>query len=105
MILAGYADFKTNVFENSTFDVRLKPLVAKICDVSYGMEQGFNQAIEMSKECFTNLRLVREKNMIQKFNEHIILDTDLVCYGVEETIQCMEDKAVDTLIIYEQSDY
>jgi len=52
LILAGYADFKTNVFENSTFDVRLKPLVAKICDVSYGMEQGLNQAIEMSKECF-----------------------------------------------------
>lgn len=38
IVLGGYADFKTMVFENSTFDIRLKPLVAKIVDISYGME-------------------------------------------------------------------
>ena len=105
LVLGGYADFKTMVFENSTFDIRLKPIVAKIVDISYGMEQGLNQAIEMSKECFQNLRLVREQNMIQKFNDNINLDTGLVCYGVEETLQCLQAKAVDVLIVYENSDY
>ena len=38
LVLGGYADFKNMVFEQSTFDVRLKPLVAKIVDISYGME-------------------------------------------------------------------
>lgn len=38
LILGGYADFKTMVFENNTFDVRLKPIVIKILDLSYGME-------------------------------------------------------------------
>ncbi len=60
IVMGGYADFKTMVFENSTFDIRLKPIVAKIVDVSYGMEQGLYQAINMSKECFMNLRLVKE---------------------------------------------
>ncbi len=38
LVIGGYADFKNMVFENSTFDVRLKPLVVKIVDISYGME-------------------------------------------------------------------
>jgi len=42
LVLGGYADFKNSVYENNTFDVRLKPIVIKILDLSYGMEQGFN---------------------------------------------------------------
>lgn len=42
LILGGYADFKTLVYENNTLDVRLKPIVIKVLDLSYGMEQGFN---------------------------------------------------------------
>lgn len=38
LVLGGYADFKTMVFENNTFDVRLKPIVAKVVDIAYGME-------------------------------------------------------------------
>jgi peptide subunit release factor 1 (eRF1) len=36
--MAGNADFKTNVYDNSTFDERLKKSVVKIIDVSYGFE-------------------------------------------------------------------
>lgn len=42
LVLGGYADFKNNVFENNTFDIRLKPIVVKILDLSYGGEKGFN---------------------------------------------------------------
>ena len=60
IVLGGYADFKNMVYDNNTMDVRLKPIICKIVDISYGMEEGFNQAIELSKESFKNLRLVRE---------------------------------------------
>ncbi len=40
--MAGNADFKTTVFDNSTFDERLKKIVIKLIDVSYGFEMGLN---------------------------------------------------------------
>lgn len=105
LVLAGYADFKNNVFENSTFDIRLRPIVLKVCDIAYGGQQGFVQAISMSQECFQNVRLVQEQKKLNKFYEQITFDTGQVCYGVNETMKLLEESAVETLIIYDNLDY
>lgn len=42
--------------------------------------------------------------MIKKFMENIDLDTGLVTFGVNETMKCLHDLAVDTLIVYEDLD-
>lgn len=42
IIMAGNADFKTTAFDNNTFDERLKKIVIKLIDVSYGFEMGLN---------------------------------------------------------------
>jgi len=47
-VLAGSADFKTDLANSDMFDARLKPKILKIVDVSYGGENGFNQAVELS---------------------------------------------------------
>ena len=36
---------------------------------------------------------------------HIKIDTNLVCYGLKDTIDCMVNNQIDTLIVYEDSDY
>jgi peptide chain release factor subunit 1 len=105
LILGGYADFKTNVFENQTFDIRLKPIVLKVVDIAYGMDQGFNQAISLSQDCFKNVRLVQEQKMLRKFTDHINLDTSLVMFGVNETMKCLKECSVETLIVYDNLDY
>ena len=105
LILAGYADFKTNVYENSIFDIRLKPIVLKIVDIAYGGEQGFNQAIGLAQECFKNVRLVQEQQQLNKFYENITFDTGKVCYGVIETMKLLEEGAVEKLIVYDNLDY
>lgn len=43
LVLAGSADFKTELSQSSLFDGRLSAKVIKIVDVSYGGENGFNQ--------------------------------------------------------------
>lgn len=86
-MLGGYADFKNNVFENNTFDTRLKPLVVKILDLSYGGEKGFNQAISMSKDTLKNVRLVQEQEMLRKFMDHINRDTNQIVFGVNDTMK------------------
>lgn len=101
IIIAGYADFKQKVFEQPVLDSRLRPIILKLVDISYGGEQGFNQAIAMSQECFSNVRLVQEQKMISKFYEEITFDTGKVCYGAEETVKCLVDNSVSTLIVWD----
>jgi len=49
IVIAGYADFKTVVSESQFFDIRLRKIIMSVVDVSYGGDQGLNQAIELSK--------------------------------------------------------
>ena len=38
----------------------------KLVDVSYGGENGFNQAIELSAEVLSNVKFIQEKKLIGK---------------------------------------
>ena len=61
LILAGSADFKTDLAKSELFDPRLACKVISIVDVSYGGENGFNQAIELSAEALANVEYVFKK--------------------------------------------
>ena len=54
IVLAGSADFKTELMRSDLFDPRLQKIVIKMVDVSYGGENGFNQAIELSADTLSN---------------------------------------------------
>lgn len=104
LILAGYADFKSNVYDNSVFDPRLKNIVLKLVDIAYGGEQGFVQAIGLAQECFKNVRLVQEQKVLNKFYEEITFDTGKLCFGANETIRCLKEGAVELLIVWDNLD-
>lgn len=61
LVLAGSADFKTDLHGSDMFDQRLVAKVIKVVDVSYGGENGFNQAIELAAESLSNVKFVQEK--------------------------------------------
>ncbi|KZP32593.1 peptide chain release factor eRF/aRF subunit 1 [Athelia psychrophila] len=104
LILAGSADFKTELSQSDLFDPRLVAKVIKIVDVSYGGENGFNQAIELSAESLANVKFVQEKRLIQKYFDEISQDTGRYCFGIEDTLKALELGAVETLIVWENMD-
>ena len=61
IVLAGSADFKNDLAQSDIFDQRLVAKVLKTVDVSYGGENGFNQAIELSSETLQNVKFVQER--------------------------------------------
>lgn len=101
LILAGSADFKNDLNQSDMFDGRLQSKVIKVVDVSYGGENGFNQAIELASETLSNVKFIQEKKLINKYFDEISQDTGKVCYGVEDTMKALEMGAVETLIVYE----
>jgi len=83
------------------FDQRLATKVIKIVDVSYGGENGFNQAIELCGEALANVKFLQEKKLISKFFEEIAQDSNKYCYGVKDTLYALDLGAVETLIVWE----
>lgn len=55
LVLAGSADFKTDLAMSDMFDQRLQAKIIKVVDVSYGGDNGFNQAIELAADSYVRL--------------------------------------------------
>jgi len=104
LILAGSADFKTELSQSDMFDPRLQAKILNVVDVSYGGENGFNQAIELSAEILSNVKFIQEKRLIGKYFEEISQDTGKYVFGVEDTLKALEMGAVETLIVWENLD-
>ena len=101
LILAGSADFKNALSKSDLFDIRLQAKVMKIVDISYGGENGFNQAIELSAETLANVKFVQEKNLLNSYFEQISLDSGKYCYGIEDTLKALDLGACEIVIVYE----
>ena len=104
MVLAGSADFKTELSQSDMFDPRLQAKILKIVDVSYGGENGFNQAIELASEALANVKFIQEKKLIGKYFDEISQDTGKYCFGVEDTLRALEMGSVEILIVWENLD-
>jgi peptide chain release factor subunit 1 len=101
LILAGSAAIKTNCIESDMFDARLKNIVLTQLDVSYGQDNGLNQAITMAADAMGGVRFVQEKKMVQKFFENIATDTGLFVFGVDDTLKALDLGALETMLLYE----
>lgn len=104
LVLAGSADFKTELSQSDMFDPRLQAKIIKIVDVSYGGENGFNQAIELASEALANVKFIQEKKLIGKYFDEISQDTGKYCFGVDDSLRALEMGAVEILIVWENLD-
>uniref|UniRef100_A0A061RB02 Peptide chain release factor eRF subunit 1 n=1 Tax=Tetraselmis sp. GSL018 TaxID=582737 RepID=A0A061RB02_9CHLO len=101
LVLAGSADFKNELGQSDMFDQRLQAIVLATVDVSYGGENGFSQAIELSADTLANVKFIQEKRLISKFFDEISQDTGKYVFGVKDTLLALDMGAVETLIVWE----
>ena len=104
LVLAGSAEFKTVLSQSDLLDQRLKAKILTIVDVSYGGQQGFNEAIELAGDTLLNVKFVQEKKMIQKYFLEISTNSGKYCFGIKDTFAALETGAVETLIVFENLD-
>jgi peptide chain release factor subunit 1 len=91
--------------KSDLFDPRLQPTVLKIVDISYGGENGFNQAIELSSDTLRSVKFVHEKKVIGRFFDEIAKDSGKYVFGLKDTLEAMDNGSVDILIIWENLEY
>eukprot|EP00897_Mesotaenium_endlicherianum_P001351 jgi/Mesen1/1243/ME000129S00338 len=104
LILAGSADFKTELSQSDMFDQRLQAKILNVVDVSYGGENGFSQAIELSAEILSNVKFIQEKRLIGRYFDEISQDTGKYVFGIDDTLKALEMGAVEILIVWENLD-
>jgi len=104
LVLAGSAEFKAKLNTSDMFDPRLCDIVLKIVDVSYGGENGFSQAIELSAEALAGVKFVREMKLLATYFGEISMDSGKFCFGIRDTLYALESGAVEDLIVYETLD-
>jgi peptide chain release factor subunit 1 len=63
LVLAGSADFKSDLAGSDLLDGRLGAKVIKIVDVSYGSENGFNQGEASSSSSIEAVLLMKSYNL------------------------------------------
>jgi len=102
LVLAGSAAFKNDLRNSDLFDGRLKEIVIKVVDVSYGGENGFNQAIELAGEALADVKFVAEKKLLSTYYTEIAKDTGMYCFGVKDTMIALESSALQRLIVFEE---
>merc|ERR1719320_1871525 len=102
LVLAGSAAFKNDLRNSDLFDGRLKDIVIKVVDVSYGGENGFNQAIELAGEALADVKFVAEKKLLSTYYTEIAKDTGMYCFGVKDTMIALESSALERLIVFEE---
>jgi len=102
LVLAGNAGFKNELSETDMLDKRLLPIIVSIVDVSYGGENGLNEAITLSADALTNVKFVSEKKLVSKFFEEISLDTGMIVFGVQDTMKALELGAIETILLFEE---
>lgn len=66
---------------------RLQAKVLKLVDISYGGENGFNQAIELSAEVLSNVKFIQEKKLIGESTHHtMMVKSHKSCCGAETNL-------------------
>ena len=73
--------------------------------MSYGGENGFNQAIELAADSLANVKFVQEKRLIQKYFDEISTESGKYCFGLDDTFRALEMGAVETLIVWENLEH
>ncbi|KAJ2555379.1 translation termination factor eRF1 [Coemansia sp. D1744] len=101
LILAGSAEFKEELEKSDIFDPRLRSKVIQLVDVAYGGENGFSEAISLSRKYLDNVKVVQEQELVTKFFDEIARNTGKISYGIDDIISALEDGAVETLIVWE----
>ena len=102
VIFAGKADIKNKIAQSELLDKKIRDKILSVIDISYGDMKGFNEAIGKCGDIFKNVELIKEKEILREYFEHIAKDTNKYCYGIFNTIKLLKLGVIEKLIVWDK---
>ncbi|MBU4300677.1 MAG: peptide chain release factor aRF-1 [Nanoarchaeota archaeon] len=101
IIVGGPGQIKDEFVNGNFLFESVKKKILGIKDTGYAGEDGLRELVERSSDILKEASVMKEKEILNKFFEHLKKDTRLVTYGFLEVEKAMSIGAVDTLIVSE----
>jgi peptide chain release factor subunit 1 len=104
VLIGGPSPTKEEFYEGEYLHHEIQRKIVNIFDVSYTDESGLYELVEKAKEVLTELDLIREKKLMDRFLHEVSRD-GLAAYGEDEIRRYIRLGAVDTLLLSEDLRY
>lgn len=104
LIISGPGPTKNNFLKEEYLDYRLQKNILAVFDTSYSGEEGIRETIEKSDKVLEGVRVMEEKQLVQKFLHEVNKDGGLAIYGVKEIEAGLSNSSVETILVSEDID-
>ena len=102
IFIGGPGPSKEKYVNDESLDYRLRDKILDVVDLGYGGTEGIRALIEKIKEQISNVKYIKEKEVMQLFLKEVSNDTGMVAYGLAEVQRALNMGAVDKLILSEK---
>jgi peptide chain release factor subunit 1 len=103
LIVAGKAGAKKQLVEHKNFSKLLEKIIIKpLHDVSYGGENGFEQAIRMAESSLSDNILNKEKKILTSLFSEMSKPDGKFCVSTKDVMTALEIGAVKELIVWDE---
>ena len=101
-ILIGGPTPTKEEFEKGEFlHHELQPKILGLFDVAYTDESGLNELMDAASDTLSNLEVVKEKKLMERFMKELVSDTCIAAYGEDSVRANLKAGAVDVLLLSE----
>jgi len=104
IFIGGPGPSKEKFVNDESLDYRLREKILDVVNIGYSGREGIRTLIEKVKDKISNLKYVRERQIMARFLKEISEDSGLATYGFEEVQKALSYSAVDKLIFSEKLD-
>lgn len=102
IIIGGPAGTKDDFVEGDYLHHELKKKIIAVKDITYTDESGIRELIDKSKDVLSDVQMVRQKTLMQRFMKELVSDGNFA-YG-DDINKALETGAVETLLLSENLD-
>ena len=99
IILGGPGPSKYDFLDGDFMPETLKKKVIAVVDLGYTGEEGIYELINRSKEYLRDVKLIKEKEALEKFMRVMGKNPRMVAIGVKEVLEAMKSRNIAVLLI------
>eukprot|EP00455_Lapot_gusevi_P045212 TRINITY_DN5753_c0_g1_i1.p1 TRINITY_DN5753_c0_g1~~TRINITY_DN5753_c0_g1_i1.p1 ORF type:complete len:274 (-),score=40.90 TRINITY_DN5753_c0_g1_i1:62-883(-) len=99
LVLAGPGDLKRELQRHRSWDALLASSVVAVEDTPYSGRQGLFHAVTLASPHLHNVALGRQRELVAEFFTHIARDTNMCCFGWQDTVKLLRSGIVSTVLV------
>ncbi len=101
ILIGGPTPSKEEFVKGEFLHHELQPKIMGLFDIAYTDESGLNELMDAAGDTLSNLDVVKEKKLMERFMKELVSDNGLAAYGEDSVRANLKMGAVETLLLSE----